>query len=40
MHMYLWDAKGSELYMHPLIQPLCEQGIPLPAKPLGFQRLR
>ena len=35
--MYLWDAKGSELYMRPLIQQLCEKGIPLTTKPLGFQ---
>ena len=39
MHVCLWYAKGSELYMRPLIQQLCDKGIPLTAKPLGFQRL-
>ena len=34
MHVYLWDAKGSELYMRPIIQ----EGIPLTAKSSGFQR--
>ena len=37
MYMFLWDAKGSELYMHPLIQQLRDKGIPLTAKALGFQ---
>ena len=37
MHVYLWDAKGSELYMRPLIQQIRDKGIPLTAKPLGFQ---
>ena len=39
MHVYLWDAKGSELYMRPVIQQLRDKGIPLTTKPLGFQRL-
>ena len=39
MHVFLWDAKGSELYMHPLIQPLHDKGIPLTTKALGFQHL-
>ena len=39
MHVYLWDAKGSELYMRPLIQQLRDKGMPLTAKHLGFQRL-
>ena len=39
MHVYLWDAKGSELYMRPLIQQLRDKGILLTAKPLGFQCL-
>ena len=39
MHVYLWDAKGSELYMRPLIQQFRDKGIPLTAEPLGFQRL-
>ena len=39
MHVYLWDAKGSELYMRPLIEEFCDKGIPLAAKPLGFQCL-
>ena len=33
MHVCLWYAKGSELYMRPLIQQLCDKGIPLTAKP-------
>ena len=37
MHVFLWDAKGSELYMRPLIQQLRDKGIPLTAKTLGFQ---
>ena len=37
MHVYSWDAKGSELYMRPLMRQLCDKGIPLTAKPLGFQ---
>ena len=32
-------AKESVLYMQPLIQQLRDQGTPLTAKPLGFQRL-
>ena len=39
MHMYLWDSKGSELYMRPLIRQLRDKGIPLSAEPLGFQCL-
>ena len=38
MHVYLWDAKGSELYMWLVIQQFRNKGIPLTAKPLGFQR--
>ena len=38
MHLYLWDTKGSELYMRPLVQQLRDKGIPLTANPLGFQR--
>ena len=38
MHMYLCNAKGSELYMQPRIQKLRDKGIPLIAKPFGFQR--
>ena len=37
MHVFLWDAKGSELYIRPLIQQLCDKGIPLNAKALSFQ---
>ena len=37
MHVFLWDAKGSELYLRPLIQQLRDKGIPLTAKALGFQ---
>ena len=37
MHVFLWDAKGSELYMRTLIQQLRDKGIPLTAKALGFQ---
>ena len=37
MHVFLWDAKGSELYMRPLIRQLCDKGIPLTGKALGFQ---
>ena len=36
MHVFMWDAKGSQLYMHPLIQQLRDKGIPLTAKALGF----
>ena len=40
MHVYyLRDAKGSELYTQPLIEERHDKGIPLTAKPLGFQRL-
>ena len=39
MHMYLWDAKGSELYMQCLVQQFRNKGIPLAAKPLGLQRV-
>ena len=38
VRVYLWDAKGSELYMLPLIQQLRDKGIPLTAEPLGFQQ--
>ena len=27
MHVYLWDAKGKDLYMPPLIQQLPSKGI-------------
>ena len=37
MHVSLWDAKGNQLYMRPLIHQLCDKGIPLTAKALGFQ---
>ena len=37
IHVFLWDAKGSQLYMSPLIQQLRDKGIPLTAKALGFQ---
>ena len=37
MHLYMWDAKGSALHMHPLITQLRDKGIPLTAKPVGFQ---
>ena len=37
MHVFLWDVKGSQLYMRPLIQQLRDKGIPLTAKALGFQ---
>ena len=39
MHVFLWDAKGSELYMRPLIQQLRNKGIPRTTKALGFQHL-
>ena len=38
MHVYLWDAKGSELSIWPLIQELRDKGIPLTAKLLDYQR--
>ena len=38
MHVFLWDAKGSDLYMRPLIQQLCDKGIPVTTKSLDFQR--
>ena len=38
LHVCLWDAKGSDLYMQPLIEELYNKVIPLTAKPLGFQR--
>ena len=38
MHVYLWDAKGSELYMRPLIQQFRAKGAPLTVKLLGFQQ--
>ena len=37
MHMFLWDTKGSQLYMRSLIQQLHDKGIPLTAEALGFQ---
>ena len=38
MHMYLWDAKGSGLYMRPLIpRSATKASIPLTAKALGFR---
>ena len=36
MHLYLWNAKGSEVYS--LFPQLRDKGIPLTAKPVGFQR--
>ena len=36
VHAYLRDAKGSELYMRPLIEQLCDKGIRLSADPFGF----
>ena len=37
MHVFLWDAKGSELYMWPFIQQFCGTSIPLSAMVLGFR---
>ena len=37
--MCFWDVKGSELYMQPVIEELCKEGIPVAAKPLGLQCL-
>ena len=37
-HLYLWEAKGNEMYMHSLIEELSDKGIPLTAKLVGFQR--
>ena len=37
MHVHLWDAKGSELHMQPLISQLRDKGIPLTTKPFSFQ---
>ena len=32
MHVFLWDSKGSELHMRPLIQQLRDKGILLTNK--------
>ena len=37
MHVFYWDAKGSELHMRPLIQQPRNKGTPLIAKAFGFQ---
>ena len=39
MHAYLWNAKGSELCMQPLIQEIYGKCIPPTEKPLGIERL-
>ena len=36
-HVYLWNAKGIELYMGTLIEDLDNNNIPVTTKPLGFQ---
>ena len=36
MHVDLWDAKGSELCMRPLIEELRDKGIPLTRKAFGI----
>ena len=35
MHVYLWDATGSALYMRPLIEEFSYKGIPL-TQAFGF----
>ena len=39
MHVYLWDAKGSDLYMPTLIGQLRDKDVPVTTRPLGFSSL-